>query len=82
VNTIVTLPTLNDSDIHPSDRQVELDIVRCHQYLDLISCDTGQSKLKHILRIWIRRQDALEYWQGLDSMAVPFLMLYYEQEVR
>ena len=38
---------------NPTDRQIEVDIPRCHQYDDLLSSPTGHLKLKRLLKAWV-----------------------------
>nr|CAH7737912.1 unnamed protein product [Callosobruchus chinensis] len=37
----------------PTDRQIEVDIPRCHQYNELLSSMEGHKKLKRILKAWV-----------------------------
>ncbi|KAJ3322274.1 hypothetical protein HDV06_003167 [Boothiomyces sp. JEL0866] len=37
----------------PSDKQLDLDIPRCHQYHELLATPIGHQKLKRILKAWI-----------------------------
>ncbi|CAH1778018.1 unnamed protein product [Owenia fusiformis] len=64
----------------PTDRQIEVDIPRCHQYDDLLSSPMGHHKLKRVLKAWVMSHPELVYWQGLDSLAAPFLKLNFNQE--
>lgn len=65
-----------------SDRQIEVDIPRCHQYNDLLSSKTGHLKLKRILKAWVVSNPDYVYWQGLDSLCAPFLYLNFNREAR
>uniref|UniRef100_A0A0N5AET7 TBC domain-containing protein kinase-like protein n=1 Tax=Syphacia muris TaxID=451379 RepID=A0A0N5AET7_9BILA len=60
---------------HPSDRQLMVDIPRCHQYDELMASPTAHFKLKRILKAWLVAHPNYVYWQGLDSLAAPFLVL-------
>ncbi|KAJ3288134.1 hypothetical protein HK104_008324 [Borealophlyctis nickersoniae] len=65
----------------PHDRQLDLDIPRCHQYNELLSSHVGHAKLKRILKAWqTAEEDRLVYWQGLDSVCAPFLSLNFNDE--
>uniref|UniRef100_A0A1I7W136 TBCK protein kinase n=1 Tax=Loa loa TaxID=7209 RepID=A0A1I7W136_LOALO len=60
---------------HASDRQLLVDIPRCHQYDDLMASSTAHRKLKRLLKAWLLSHENYVYWQGLDSLAAPFLVL-------
>ncbi|KAJ8325709.1 hypothetical protein O5D80_005909 [Batrachochytrium dendrobatidis] len=64
-----------------TDRQLDLDIPRCHQYNELLSSPIGHQKLKRVLKAWIENEKGQHvYWQGLDSMCAPFLVLNFDDE--
>lgn len=63
-----------------TDRQIEVDIPRCHQYNYLLSSPTGHQKLKRVLKAWVLSHPNLVYWQGLDSLCAPFLFLHFNNE--
>lgn len=65
---------------NPVDRQIEVDIPRCHQYNELLASEEGHRKLKRILKAWVVANPNLVYWQGLDSLAAPFLLLNFNCE--
>uniref|UniRef100_A0A915ESC7 Rab-GAP TBC domain-containing protein n=1 Tax=Ditylenchus dipsaci TaxID=166011 RepID=A0A915ESC7_9BILA len=60
-----------------SDRQLQVDIPRCHQYDELMTSPVAHYKLKLLLKGWLACQEetGYVYWQGLDSLAAPFLVL-------
>ncbi|XP_041457322.1 TBC domain-containing protein kinase-like protein [Lytechinus variegatus] len=62
------------------DRQIEVDIPRCHQYNELLSSDVAHNKFKRILKAWVVSHPELTYWQGLDSLCAPFLYLNFNNE--
>jgi len=64
----------------PVDRQIEVDIPRCHQYNELLASPEGHRKLKRVLKAWVADNPHLVYWQGLDSLAAPFLFLNFNNE--
>lgn len=66
----------------PTDRQIEVDIPRCHQYNELLSSSAGHIKFKRILKAWVKRHPEYVYWQGLDSLCAPFLYLNFNDEAR
>ncbi|XP_031637327.1 TBC domain-containing protein kinase-like protein isoform X2 [Contarinia nasturtii] len=63
-----------------TDRQIEVDIPRCHQYDELLSSPEGHQKLKRILKAWVKAHPQYVYWQGLDSLTAPFLYLNFNNE--
>ncbi|KAI8907164.1 rab-GTPase-TBC domain-containing protein [Gorgonomyces haynaldii] len=66
---------------HEIDKQLEMDIPRCHQYHPLLSSDLGHQKLKRVLKAWVRAETGkLVYWQGLDSLCAPFVSLNFNNE--
>ncbi|KAJ3190706.1 hypothetical protein HK101_008449 [Irineochytrium annulatum] len=73
-----TLDKVSEATI---DRQLELDIPRCHQYNELLSSKEGHRKLRRILKAWSEAEsNKLVYWQGLDSVLAPFLTLSFNHE--
>lgn len=64
-----------------TDRQISVDIPRCHQYNELMASPQGHQKLARILKAWLNYNSAeYVYWQGLDSLAAPFLLLNFDNE--
>uniref|UniRef100_A0A1B0AHB8 TBC domain-containing protein kinase-like protein n=1 Tax=Glossina pallidipes TaxID=7398 RepID=A0A1B0AHB8_GLOPL len=63
-----------------TDRQIEVDIPRCHQYDELLSSPEGHRKLKRLLKAWVTAHPQYVYWQGLDSLTAPFLYLNFNNE--
>lgn len=63
-----------------TDRQIDVDIPRCHQYDELLSSPEGHRKLKRLLKAWVTSHPQYVYWQGLDSLTAPFLYLNFNQE--
>ncbi|KAJ3273220.1 hypothetical protein HDV01_004722 [Terramyces sp. JEL0728] len=71
---------LNTDD--SSDKQLDLDIPRCHQYHELLATPLGHEKLKRVLKAWILCEKGKQvYWQGLDSLCACFLTLNFHNEV-
>lgn len=64
----------------PTDRQIDVDIPRCHQYDELLSSPEGHGKLKRLLKAWVQAHPQYVYWQGLDSLTAPFLYLNFNNE--
>jgi len=67
-----------------TDRQISVDIPRCHQYNELLASPQGHLKLTRILKTWLRKSEPLGYvyWQGLDSLAAPFVIVNFGNEAR
>ncbi|XP_033217840.1 TBC domain-containing protein kinase-like protein [Belonocnema kinseyi] len=65
-----------------TDRQIEVDIPRCHQYSELLSSGAGHERLQRLLKAWVRDNPHYVYWQGLDSLTAPFLYLNFNNEAR
>lgn len=64
-----------------TDRQISVDIPRCHQYNELMASPQGHEKLARILKAWLNYNSSeYVYWQGLDSLAAPFLLLNFDNE--
>ncbi|XP_028047204.1 TBC domain-containing protein kinase-like protein isoform X2 [Monomorium pharaonis] len=63
-----------------TDRQIEVDIPRCHQYSELLSSGAGHERLQRLLKAWVRNNLHYVYWQGLDSLTAPFLYLNFNNE--
>jgi len=64
----------------PADRQIELDVPRCHQYHELLSSPEGHYKLKRVLKAWVKFNPNWGYWQGVDSFLAPFLVQNFNNE--
>ncbi|UXI20615.1 hepatocellular carcinoma-associated antigen [Sarcoptes scabiei] len=67
-----------------TDRQIAVDIPRCHQYNDFLASSEGHRKLTRILKTWLAHNESNGevYWQGLDSLAAPFVILNFNNEPR
>lgn len=65
-----------------TDRQIEVDIPRCHQYDELLSSLEGHRKFKRVLKAWVVSHPQYVYWQGLDSLCAPFLYLNFNNEAQ
>lgn len=53
------------------DRQIDVDIPRCHQYDPLLSSPTAHAKFRRLLKAWVASHPQYVYWQ------VCFLYNYY-----
>uniref|UniRef100_A0A4W5RNV1 TBC1 domain containing kinase n=1 Tax=Hucho hucho TaxID=62062 RepID=A0A4W5RNV1_9TELE len=47
----------------PTDRPIEVDIPRCHQYDELLSSPQGHRKFRRVLKAWVVSHPDLVYWQ-------------------
>lgn len=65
-----------------TERQISMDIVRCHQYHPLLASPDGQAALQRVLRAWLHANPNLTYWQGIDSVLAPFLTVNGLNEAR
>lgn len=63
-----------------TDRQIAVDIPRCHQYNAILSSPIAHCKLRRVLKAWIMAHPHLTYWQGLDSLCAVFLHLNFNEE--
>ncbi|KAI9017945.1 rab-GTPase-TBC domain-containing protein [Phycomyces nitens] len=63
-----------------ADKQIEVDVPRCHQYNQLLASSVGHEKLRRLLKAWVSANRKLVYWQGLDSLCAPFLTLNFNDE--
>ncbi|KAK6766479.1 hypothetical protein RB195_026030 [Necator americanus] len=65
----------NTIAVHVSDRQLDVDIPRCHQYEELMTSPAAHYCLRRLLKAWLVSHSQYVYWQGCDSLAAPFLLL-------
>ncbi|XP_064481936.1 TBC domain-containing protein kinase-like protein [Ornithodoros turicata] len=72
--------SIDKETVTPTDRQIEVDIPRCHQYDELLSSPTAHSKFRRLLKAWVISHPQYVYWQGLDSLCAPFLYLHFNNE--
>ncbi|CAB3400826.1 unnamed protein product [Caenorhabditis bovis] len=66
---------LNVLATHPSDRQLDVDIPRCHQYEELMTSPAAHAGIRKVLKAWLLSNPRYVYWQGCDSISAPFLLL-------
>ena len=50
------------------------------QYNHLLASPEGHRKFKRILKAWVVTNPQYVYWQGLDSLCAPFLLLNFNDE--
>lgn len=57
--------------------QIARDVRRCHQYDARLATGAGRAALARVLGAWVHANThaGLAYWQGLDSVAAPFVAL-------
>lgn len=79
---LLVYETIDKITSTPTDRQISVDIPRCHQYNDLLASPEGHIKLTRILKAWLRHNESKGdvYWQGLDSLAAPFVIINFNNE--
>ncbi|XP_074619505.1 TBC domain-containing protein kinase-like protein [Acropora palmata] len=75
-----TYDAIDKESFTQTDRQIEVDIPRCHQYDALMSSPAAHRKFKRVLKAWVVSHTDLVYWQGLDSLCAPFLSLHFNDE--
>ncbi|XP_065058792.1 TBC domain-containing protein kinase-like protein [Rhopilema esculentum] len=71
---------IDKESVTSTDRQIEVDIPRCHQYDQLLSSPAAHAKFKRVLKAWVVSHPKLTYWQGLDSLSAPFISLNFKNE--
>lgn len=54
----------SSTELQNLQRQMDVDIPRCHSYHPLLRTHEGQEKLKRVIRIWCNINPGLAYWQG------------------
>ncbi|KAK7194828.1 Rab-GTPase-TBC domain containing protein [Novymonas esmeraldas] len=59
--------------VGPHDRQLAVDLPRCHAYHPLLSSSAGSAQLQRVLRAWLHLHPSTPYWQGLDSVCAVLL---------
>ena len=57
-------------------RQLDKDIPRCHSYHALLKTHPYPQALKNVLLAWTLADTSRMYWQGLDSICAPLILLY------
>lgn len=64
----------------PLQRQLAVDIQRCHQYLPFFNSPYGRARLERILQLWLWVNPQVSYFQGFDSICAVFVVVYTESE--
>ncbi|KNC55466.1 serine/threonine protein kinase [Thecamonas trahens ATCC 50062] len=57
---------------HVSDHQIAYD--------DMLATPLGHAKLTRVIKRWTAGHSVMVYWQGLDSVAAPFVRLLFHDE--
>lgn len=63
-----------------SNKQISLDIPRCHKHNLFLSSSSGRATLELLLKVWVSQTNRIKYSQGLDSIAATCLILYESDE--
>lgn len=58
-----------------TDRQIAVDIPRCHQYDLLLASPEGHKKFLRLLKAWVVSHPKLVYWQGEEMSILLVVML-------
>ena len=66
--------------LNSSEKQISVDIPRCHQYHLFLSSESGKHKLKKVVKTWASNHPNVKYSQGIDSIAAGFLCLFEKEE--
>lgn len=53
-----------------TDRQIAVDIPRCHQYDLLLASSEGHRKFMRVLKAWVVAHPILVYWQGIVDVTM------------
>jgi TBC domain-containing protein kinase-like protein len=64
----------------PLDRQLAVDVQRCHQYLPFLNSPYGRARLERILQLWLWTNPQTSYFQGFDSVCAVFVVVFAESE--
>ncbi|ESL05621.1 hypothetical protein TRSC58_06723 [Trypanosoma rangeli SC58] len=75
-----TYCALNTSCVSAFDRQLEVDIPRCHQYHPLLATTEGHERLRRVIKAWLLMNPGLAYWQGMDSVCAVLLAVSFTNE--
>lgn len=62
------------------NKQISLDIPRCHKQNLLLTSFLGRSRLETILKLWLSKNNGIKYSQGLDSIAAVCISLFEDNE--
>ena len=76
-----TPPSLDEARLDEKTRkQIDVDLPRCHQENAILASAEGQTCLGLVLEAWLlTHSQSSVYCQGLDSLAAPFVILFYHR---
>lgn len=61
-------------------KQLDVDLPRCHQENAILASTEGQTCLRFVLEAWLETHaHSSDYCQGLDSLAAPFVTLFFHR---
>lgn len=61
-------------------KQIDVDLPRCHQENAILASTEGQTCLRFVLEAWLETHlQSSDYCQGLDSLAAPFVTLFFHR---
>ncbi|RNF04179.1 putative GTPase activating protein [Trypanosoma rangeli] len=75
-----TYCALNTSCISAFDRQLAVDIPRCHQYHPLLATTEGHERMRRVIKAWLLMNPGMAYWQGMDSVCAVLLAVSFTNE--
>lgn len=55
---------------------------RCHQYHPVLASIEGQQLLQRVLESWLQSHPECSYWQGMDSLAAPFVVVHFHRATK
>ena len=80
-DAVARYDAIDTDSVGLADKQIAVDVPRTHQYHVLLASTEGRAKLARVLKAWIANFSELNsYWQGLDSLAAPFVVLNFHSE--
>lgn len=65
-----------------NDRQIAVDIPRCHQYVERLASLDGHVRIRQAVKEWLVLHPSYVYWQGIDSVCAVLLSTRFEQPER
>lgn len=62
------------------NKQISLDIPRCHKNNLFLMSSIGQKRLETLLKMWLSQHQGVKYSQGLDSIAAACICCFEDDE--
>ncbi|KAI7847651.1 hypothetical protein BDC45DRAFT_451527 [Circinella umbellata] len=59
-----------------SDRQIDVDVPRCHQYNQLLASSAGHEKLRRLLKSWVSSNKKWVYWQDNSAVLQDYFAVF------